>query len=236
MFFFSISYAQTIMTHNSSQEITDQVSTLCQSYEISDIPWDFSCEGIWDDNNHSCPGTSFIAQTTGNYIITITDVFGDGWNNTSLTINVNNQPVLSDIGQDFDRFWEKEFVFSANQGDEISAYWSNIGPWFNQCGYRIASEQAINSVIFPSNTYSQIYYRQFIPYDFGFSGSLNLTEIQFGVWYTDANGNPNPNLPDVTVQANIKINNAGGIGGEMSSNTNTSSIIYFNISLNSNIR
>ena len=37
------------------------------------------------------------------------------------------------------RFWEKEFVFSANQGDEISAYWSrssissvwrsHIGSW-----------------------------------------------------------------------------------------------------------
>jgi len=225
MFFFSISYAQTIMTHNSSQEITDQVSKLCQSYEISDIPWDSFCEGIWDDNNHSCPATSFIAQTTGNYVITITDVFGDGWNNTTLTVNVNNQPVLSDIGQDFDRFWEKEFIFSANQGDEISAYWSNIGPWFNQCGYRIASEEAINSVIFPSNTYSQIYYRQFIPYDFGFSGSLNLTEIQFGVWYTDTNGNPNPNLPDVTVQANIKINNVGGVGGEMGLNTSTLSQI-----------
>ena len=162
-FSFSFGNSQTIMTHNSSQEITDQVSKICQSYDDSDINWNFFCEGIWDDPNYSCPPTSFFAPITDNYILRITDVFGDGWFGTTLSISVNGLEVLSDVGLDFDNNWEKEFTFSANEGDFISANWSNIGPWFNQCGYKIASESEVSSVEFPSYTNSQIYYRHFVP-------------------------------------------------------------------------
>ncbi|MBK85630.1 MAG: hypothetical protein CMC86_00310 [Flavobacteriaceae bacterium] len=215
-FSFSFGNSQTIMTHNSSQEITDQVSKICQSYDDSDINWNFFCEGIWDDPNYSCPPTSFFAPITDNYILRITDVFGDGWFGTTLSISVNGLEVLSDVGLDFDNNWEKEFTFSANEGDFISANWSNIGPWFNQCGYKIASESEVSSVEFPSYTNSQIYYRHFVPYDYGtgFQTSLDLTHVQFGVWYTDINGVNTPNLPDVNVQCNLYLNNAGGVGGE----------------------
>ena len=211
-------YSQTVMTFNSSQEITDPISILCQSYETNDISWDYFCEGIWDNSTHQCQQTSFTAQTTGNYIVKITDVFGNGWNGTTLDIELNGEIILSGLGTDFNYSWEQEHVFYVNEGDLITTNWSNIGPYFNECGYQIASEEAINSVEFPSNTYSQIYYRQFIPQDFGFSGSLNLTEIQFGVWYTDSNGINNSSLQDVNVQANIYINTNGGIGGEFGIN------------------
>ena len=39
------------MTFNSSQEITDPISILCQSYDDeNDISWDYYCEGVWEDN------------------------------------------------------------------------------------------------------------------------------------------------------------------------------------------
>ena len=215
-FSFFFTDCQTIMTHNSSQEITDQVSKLCQSYEDSDIDWDYFCEGIWDDPNYSCPPFSFFAQSTDNYILRISDVFGDGWFGTTLNISVNGQIVLENVGIDFDSNWEKEFSFFANAGDFISASWSNIGPWFNQCGYKIASESEISSVEFPSHTNSQIYYRHFVPYDYGtgFQTSLDITHVQFGVWYTDINGINIPDLPEVSVQCNLYLNNNGGVGGE----------------------
>ena len=216
--FFNIN-SQTVMTFNSSQEITDPISILCQSYDDeNDISWDYYCEGVWEDNfwdgdTHQCPETSFVAQSTGNYVIRITDIFGNGWNGTTLGVNVNGQSVLSNLGIGFIG-WEEEYTFYANEGDLVTAFWSNVGPWYNECGYRIASQEAISSVEFPSNTYSQIYYRQFVPYDFGYSGSLQLTDIQFGVWYTDVNGNPNSTLPSLDIQANIYINNNGGVGGQ----------------------
>jgi len=211
-------YSQTVMTFNSSQEITDPISILCQSYELSDIPWDYFCEGIWDDSSHQCPQTSFTAQSSGNYIIRITDVYGNGWNGTTLDVSVNGELILNQLGLDFNNRWVEEYMFYVNEGDLITTSWSNIGPYFNECGYEIASEDAINSVEFPSHTYSQIYYRQFIPQDFGFSGDINLTEIQFGVWYTDSNGINSSSLQDVNAQANIYINNNGGIGGEFGIN------------------
>ena len=85
------------MTFNSSQEITDPISILCQSYDDeNDISWDYYCEGVWEDNfwdgdTHQCPETSFVAQSTGNYVIRITDIFGNGWNGTTLGVNVNGQ-------------------------------------------------------------------------------------------------------------------------------------------------
>ena len=185
---------------------------------MSDIPWDYFCEGIWDDSSHQCPQTSFTAQSSGNYIIRITDVYGNGWNGTTLDVSVNGELILNQLGLDFNNRWVEEHMFSVNEGDLITTSWSNIGPYFNECGYEIASEDAINSVEFPSHTYSQIYYRQFIPQDFGFSGDINLTEIQFGVWYTDSNGINSSSLQDVNAQANIYINNNGGIGGEFGIN------------------
>ena len=113
LFSFFIANCQTIMTHNSSQEITDQVSKLCQSYDDSDIDWNYFCEGIWDDPNYSCPPTSFFAQSTDNYVLRISDVFGDGWFGTTLNISVNGQIVLENVGIDFDSNWEKEFSFFA---------------------------------------------------------------------------------------------------------------------------
>ena len=213
------SNAQTVMTFNSSQEINEPISILCQSYELSDITWDYFCEGIWDDSSHQCQQTSFTAQSSGNYIIRIKDVFGNGWNGTTLDVSVNGEVILNELGLNFNNRWVEEYTFYVNEGDIISTSWSNIGPYFNECGYEIASEEAINSIEFPSHTYSQIYYRQFIPQDFGFSGDLNLTEIQFGVWYTDLNGINSSSLQDVNVQANIYINNNGGIGGEFGINT-----------------
>ena len=104
----SVSTAQTIMTHNSSQEITEQASALCQSYSYSDIEWDYFCEGILDNANHSCPTTVFTAQTSGNYVIRISDVFGDGWFGKSLNVLVNNEVVLEGLGLDFQNRWVKE--------------------------------------------------------------------------------------------------------------------------------
>ena len=75
IFYTSVSKTQTVMTHNSSQEITEQASKLCQSYSNSDIEWDYFCEGIWDNANHYCPTTVFTAQTSGNYVIRISDFF-----------------------------------------------------------------------------------------------------------------------------------------------------------------
>ena len=193
------SNAQTVMTFNSSQEINEPISILCQSYELSDITWDYFCEGIWDDSSHQCQQTSFTAQSSGNYIIRIKDVFGNGWNGTTLDVSVNGEVILNELGLNFNNRWVEEYTFYVNEGDIISTSWSNIGPYFNECGYEIASEEAINSIEFPSHTYSQIYYRQFIPQDFGFSGDLNLTEIQFGVWYTDLNGINSSSLQDVNV-------------------------------------
>tara|TARA_B110000902_G_scaffold165736_1_gene189226 strand:+ start:170 stop:1498 length:1329 start_codon:yes stop_codon:yes gene_type:complete len=214
----SVSTAQTIMTHNSSQEITEQASALCQSYSYSDIEWDYFCEGILDNANHSCPTTVFTAQTSGNYVIRISDVFGDGWFGKSLNVLVNNEVVLEGLGLDFQNRWVKEFVFEVNEGDQISTNWLGSSGSFNQCGYGIATESEINSVEFPSNTFEQIYYRQFIPFDFGFSGTLDLTHIQFGVWYTDENGNEDLSLPNQDIQANIYINNEGGVGGQFGNN------------------
>ena len=218
LFCICVSTAQTVMTNNSSQDITEQASKLCQSYSNSDIEWDYFCEGIWDNANHSCPTTTFTAQTSGNYVIRISDVFGDGWFGKTLNVLVNDEIVLEGLGSDFDRRWVKDFVFEVNEGDQISTNWLGSSGSFNQCGYGIATEAEIDSVEFPSNTFEQIYYRQFIPFDFGFSGTLDLTHIQFGVWYTDENGNEDLSLANQDIQANIYINNEGGVGGQFGNN------------------
>ena len=206
------SNAQTVMSHSASQEITDPISIICQSYDDTDITWDLYCAGIWDDTSYSCPPNSFIAGSSGNYVIRLTDIFGNGWNGVTLGVDVNEQTVLSGLDVEFGR-WMDEYTFYAEQGDVVNVGWETTGPWFNECGYKVASQEAISSVEFPSNTYSQGYFRQFVPHDFGYEGNLDLTHIQFGVWYTDVNGNPNSNLPDVNVDARIWVNTDGGVGG-----------------------
>ena len=207
--------AENILSHNSSQEITHEPSQICESQEGL---YYFNFAGANTDPGFSCPETSFIAQTDGPFIIELTDSYGDGWvgmgvgNETVLDVLVNGSVVLDDIT--LANGFSAEFTFDANSGDEISTQWVNQGTWFYEVGYSIIS---LNSELVTS-VGAQVYSRSYIPADFGYEGNITIGAVELGIWYSDAEGNYNPDLP-ITQSAGTPYQNIflyrqtnGGVG------------------------
>ena len=207
--------AENILSHNSSQEITHEPSQICESQEGL---YYFNFAGANTDPGISCPETSFIAQTDGPFIIELTDSYGDGWvgmgvgNETVLDVLVNGSVVLDDIT--LANGFSAEFTFDANSGDEISTQWVNQGTWFYEVGYSIIS---LNSELVTS-VGAQVYSRSYIPADFGYEGNITIGAVELGIWYSDAEGNYNPDLP-ITQSAGTPYQNIflyrqtnGGVG------------------------
>ena len=186
--------AENILSHNSSQEITHEPSQKCES---EDAAYDLIFIGANADPGVSCPETTFTALTDGPYIITITDSYGDGWvgnivgNETVLDVLVNGTVVLDDIS--LVSGLSAEFTFDANTGDEISTQWVNQGTWFYEVGYSIISQNSNSEVV--TSVGAQLYTRSYIPADFGYEGNVTIGAVQLGIWYSDAEGNYNPDLP-----------------------------------------
>ena len=186
--------AENILSHNSSQEITHEPSQICESTEGA---YDFIYTGSASDTSFSCPETTFTATLDGPYIITLTDAYGDGWigsgvgNETVLDVLVNGTVVLDDITM-ADGYSE-QFSFEAMSGDEISTQWVNQGTWFWEVGYSIISEIATGDTV--TNVDAQLYTRSYIPADFGYDGTVTIGAVELGIWYSDAEGNYNPDLP-----------------------------------------
>ena len=187
--------AENTLSHNSSQEITHEPSQICESTEAA---YDFIYTGSASDTTFSCPETSFTATSDGPYIITLTDAYGDGWigsgvgNETILDVLVNGTVVLDDITL-ADGLSEQSISFEAMSGDEISTQWVNQGTWFYEVGYSIISENADSEAI--TTVGAQIYTRSYIPADFGYEGTVTIGAVELGIWYSDAEGNYNPDLP-----------------------------------------
>tara|TARA_A100001011_G_scaffold374347_1_gene434733 strand:- start:75 stop:1733 length:1659 start_codon:yes stop_codon:yes gene_type:complete len=186
--------AENVLSHNSSQEITHEPSQICESEEVE---YDFIFEGANADPGVSCPETTFTALMDGPYIITITDSYGDGWagnivgNETVLDVLVNGSVVLDDIT--LASGFSTEFTFNANTGDEISTQWVNQGTWFYEVGYSIISQNSDSEVV--TSVGAQVYTRSYIPADFGYEGNVTIGAVELGIWYSDAEGNYNPDLP-----------------------------------------
>ena len=207
--------AENVLSHNSSQEITHEPSQICEAQEGL---YYFNFAGANADPGFSCPETSFIAQTDGPFIIELTDSYGDGWvgmgvgNETVLDVLVNGSVVLDDIT--LANGFSAEFTFDANSGDEISTQWVNQGTWFYEVGYSIIS---LNSELVTS-VGAQVYSRSYIPADFGYEGNITIGAVELGIWYSDAEGNYNPDLP-ITQSAGTPYQNIflyrqtnGGVG------------------------
>ena len=207
--------AENVLSHNSSQEITHEPSQICESQEGL---YYFNFAGANTDPGVSCPETSFIAQTDGPFVIELTDSYGDGWvgmgvgNETVLDVLVNGSVVLDDIT--LANGFSAEFTFDANSGDEISTQWVNQGTWFYEVGYSIIS---LNSELVTS-VGAQVYSRSYIPADFGYEGNITIGAVELGIWYSDAEGNYNPDLP-ITQSAGTPYQNIflyrqtnGGVG------------------------
>jgi hypothetical protein len=86
----------------------------------------------------------------------------------------------------------QDFEFDALVGDEISTSWQNEGTWFYEVGYSIISQ---NAPIDEVSVAGQIYHRSYIPADFGYDGNVTIGAVELGIWYSDAEGNYNPDLP-----------------------------------------
>ena len=185
--------ADNILSHNSSQEITHEPSQICESQEGL---YYFNFAGANTDPGFSCPETSFIAQTDGPFIIELTDSYGDGGvgmgvgNETILDVLVNGSVVLDDIT--LANGFSAEFTFDANSGDEISTQWVNQGTWFYEVGYSIISQNSNSEVV--TSVGAQLYTRSYIPADFGYEGNVTIGAVELGIWYSDAEGNNNPDF------------------------------------------
>lgn len=186
-------FPENTLSHNSSQEITHEPSQICETISAS---YDFIFNGSNQDPGVSCPETSFTATLDGPYTITITDSYGDGWvgnaigNETYLDVLVNGTLVLDDIT--LENGVSQDFEFDALVGDEISTSWQNEGTWFYEVGYSIISQ---NAPIDEVSVAGQIYHRSYIPADFGYDGNVTIGAVELGIWYSDAEGNYNPDLP-----------------------------------------
>ena len=186
-------FPENTLSHNSSQEITHEPSQICETISAS---YDFIFNGSNQDPGVSCPETSFTATLDGPYTITITDSYGDGWvgnaigNETYLDVLVNGTVVLDDIT--LENGFSQDFEFDALVGDEISTSWQNEGTWFYEVGYSIISQ---NAPIDEVSVAGQIYHRSYIPADFGYDGNITIGAVELGIWYSDAEGNYNPDLP-----------------------------------------
>ena len=89
--------AENILSHNTSQDITMEPAVMCEEV-TSNAAYDFLFQGSSDDNTLSCPETSFTATETGQYIVTLTDAYGDGWiGNSPATATVLNVLVNGSI-------------------------------------------------------------------------------------------------------------------------------------------
>ena len=209
--------AENTLSHNTSQEITHEPSQICESTEAA---FDFIFAGVNTDPGYSCPETTFTAETDGPYIITITDSWGDGWvgnivgNETVLDVLVNGSVVLDDLT--LEGGFSAEYTFDAYAGDEISTQWVNEGSWFYEVGYSIISQNANSDAL--TTVGAQVYTRSYIPADFGYEGTVTIGAVELGIWYSDAEGNYNPDLP-VTDYAGTSYQNIflyrqtnGGVG------------------------
>jgi len=209
--------AEDSLSHNSSQEITNEPSQICESTQAA---YDFIYVGSASDTTSSCPETTFTATSDGVYLITLTDAYGDGWignlvgNETVLDVLVNGAVVLDDITM-ADGFSE-EISFEVMSGDEISTQWVNQGTWFWEVGYSIISQDAAGDSV--TNVDAQLYTRSYIPADFGYEGTVTIGAVELGIWYSDSEGNYNPDLP-VTDYAGTNYQNIflyrqtnGGVG------------------------
>ena len=105
---------------------------------------------------------------------------------------MNGTVVLDDITL-ADGLSEQSISFEAMSGDEISTQWVNQGAWFYEVGYSIISENADSEAI--TTVGAQIYTRSYIPADFGYEGTVTIGAVELGIWYSDAEGNYNPDLP-----------------------------------------
>ena len=186
--------AENILSHNSSQDITHEPSQLCESTTAS---YDFLFSGDNVDSGLVCPETTFTTTSDGPYIITITDSYGDGWvgnagtDPTSLDVLVNGVVVLDNIT--ITEGFSSEYTFDANNGDEISTQWQNQGTWFYEVGYSIISQNAAADG--ETVMSGQIYHRSYIPADFGYEGNITIGAVELGIWYSDSDGNFDPDLP-----------------------------------------
>ena len=76
---------------------------------------------------------------------------------------------------------------------------------------------------------AQVYSRSYIPADFGYEGNITIGAVELGIWYSDAEGNYNPDLP-ITQSAGTPYQNIflyrqtnGGVG--------TSTVSYTHLTL-----
>ena len=127
---------------------------------------------------------------------------------------MNGTVVLDDITMA--NGYSEQFSFEAMSGDEISTQWVNQGTWFWEVGYSIISEIATGDTV--TNVDAQLYTRSYIPADFGYEGTVTIGAVELGIWYSDAEGNYNPDLP-VTDYAGTSYQNIflyrqtnGGVG------------------------
>ncbi len=186
--------AENVLSHNSSQDITHEPSQICESTSAA---YDFIFSGANQDPGFSCPETTFTAESDGPYTITITDSYGDGWvgnmvgNETYLDVLVNGVVVLDDIT--LANGFSQDYTFEAYSSDEISTQWVNQGTWFYEVGYSIISQNASGDAV--TDVGAQVYTRSYIPADFGYDGNVTIGAVELGIWYSDAEGNYNPDLP-----------------------------------------
>ena len=191
--------AENILSHNTSQEITMEPAVMCEEV-TSNAAYDFLFQGSSDDNTLSCPETSFTATETGQYIVTLTDAYGDGWIGNSpatatvLNVLVNGSIVLENLSMP-DGTSSEEHIISVYAGDEISTQWVYQGTWFWEVGYSIVSQSALDNAETQSIIPGHIYHRSYIPADFGYEGNITIGAVELGIWYSDADGNYNADLP-----------------------------------------
>jgi len=216
-----------VLSYASSQVIDSQASLYCQ-VTTSTANYEYECVGSSSDLAASCADASLTANESGTYVITLTDAYGDGWIGsqgtlpTTLNVFVNGGLVLDQIT--FEAAFSQEFNFEANQGDVISTEWSYVGTWFYEAGFSIISEYSLNNS--ESSTYNgwTNYWTEFVPADWGLEGTVNIKDVQLGIWYTDSQGNSNEDLPTQYGNMFIYKDNSGGIGGTQQINTGDNSL------------